>query len=166
MNELYYVYLIIDTLTGKMYIGSRKTTIPPEEDLGIKYFSSSTDKDFIQLQKKYPNRFVYTILKTFKSHKDAIKYEAKLHKKHDVADNPMFYNKARQTEDFYVPSREVYERNKKKFKESLHQKGEKNSMFGTMWIKNDKKKLCTRIKKTEKIPKGWVKGRCMEYKSV
>ena len=40
---------------------------------------------------------------------------------------------------------------------SLKQKGESNSQFGTCWITNgiDNKK----IKKTEKLPKGWSLGR-------
>ena len=40
---------------------------------------------------------------------------------------------------------------------SLHQKGEGNSQYGTMWITNgvDSK----RMKKEESIPEGWYKGR-------
>jgi len=51
------------------------------------------------------------------------------------------------------------EESKKKIgeKNSISQKGEKNSQFGTCWITNgvDNKK----IKKTEKLPNGWVFGR-------
>jgi len=42
-------------------------------------------------------------------------------------------------------------------KNSIHQSGDKNSQFGTMWITNgvDVKK----VKKTSVIPEGWRKGR-------
>jgi len=167
MNEkTHYVYLIVDLTTGKMYIGSRTSKVPPEEDLGKRYFSSSTDETFQFLQRNYPNRFKYFVLKTFKTYKEAIKYEAKLHKKFDVANNPMFYNKANQAEHGFVPSRKIFEENKKKFKETGHQQGEKNSMYGTKWILNHSKKVCTRIGKKEKVPDGWELGRKMDYKHV
>lgn len=50
---------------------------------------------------------------------------------------------------------------KAKQKESLkrieHQKGEKNSQFGTMWITDGEKNI--KIGKNETIPDGWKKGR-------
>lgn len=43
-------------------------------------------------------------------------------------------------------------------KSSIHQSGTKNSQYGTMWISNNELKISKKIKKTEKIPDGWVVG--------
>ena len=37
--------------------------------------------------------------------------------------------------------------------------GDKNGSFGTMWICNNELKENKKIKKNEKIPEGWIKGR-------
>jgi hypothetical protein len=42
---------------------------------------------------------------------------------------------------------------------SLKQKGVGNSQYGTMWIYNKETKQNKKIKRTDKIPIGWVKGR-------
>jgi hypothetical protein len=42
---------------------------------------------------------------------------------------------------------------------SIYQKGEGNSQFGSMWIKNIITRECVKIKKEDPIPEGWVKGR-------
>ena len=44
------------------------------------------------------------------------------------------------------------------------QAGSKNSQYGTMWIYNKKLEQCKKIKKQEKIPDGWKKGRKMSFK--
>jgi hypothetical protein len=49
--EYHYVYLIIDKLKWKYYIGSRTSKVIPIKDIGIKYFSSSKNKEFIINQK-------------------------------------------------------------------------------------------------------------------
>ena len=48
-------------------------------------------------------------------------------------------------------------------KNSINQKGEKNSRFGTMWIYNNDLKINKTIKKNDPIPDGWVKGRKMIF---
>lgn len=58
------------------------------------------------------------------------------------------------------------EETKKKIgiKNSISQKGEKNSQFGTCWILNNKDKKCIKINKKELnnyISEGWKKGRKM-----
>ena len=47
-----YVYEIKNKLNGKRYIGSRKCKVEPQNDLGIKYFSSSHNKEFMKEQKE------------------------------------------------------------------------------------------------------------------
>lgn len=42
---------------------------------------------------------------------------------------------------------------------SIHQKGDGNSQYGTMWISNPILKTNIKIKKDENIPEGWLKGR-------
>lgn len=46
---------------------------------------------------------------------------------------------------------------------SIHQTGEKNSMFGMMWIHNLELKESKRISKGSEIPEGWIKGRKMKF---
>jgi hypothetical protein len=52
---------------------------------------------------------------------------------------------------------EAIEKRKKTYSEREHQKGEKNSQFGSMWITNGFENR--KIKKTDLIPEGWDKGR-------
>jgi len=55
-----------------------------DNNLGIKYFSSSTDKKFILDQKNNSNNFKYKIVRLFSNRKDAIFFEAKIHEKFKV----------------------------------------------------------------------------------
>lgn len=54
------------------------------------------------------------------------------------------------------------EETKKKIGESnsISQKGNKNSQFGTMWVTNGKESI--KIKKDQLIPNGWIKGRTLK----
>jgi hypothetical protein len=52
---------------------------------------------------------------------------------------------------------EVNDKRKEKFKEIGHQRGEKNSQAGTMWITDNVGNK--KIKKTDSIPDGWNRGR-------
>lgn len=54
---------------------------------------------------------------------------------------------------------EAIEKKKKTFKEIEHQKGEKNSQYGKMWITNGTKEGTYRINKDDPIPEGYWKGR-------
>lgn len=40
-----------------------------------------------------------------------------------------------------------------------HQKGVKNSQYGTMWIYSLEEKRNMKINKNDTIPEGWIKGR-------
>ncbi len=56
-------------------------------------------------------------------------------------------------------SPEAKEKAIKRLAEIKHQQGEKNSMFGTMWIYNESLSLSKRILKDDEIPSGWKRGR-------
>jgi hypothetical protein len=72
---------------GRGYIGCRSCDCLPEED--VKYLGSFYDKTFNPTQK--------IILETFKTRKDAIRAEIEMHNFYDIAANPHFANKAKQT---------------------------------------------------------------------
>ena len=55
----HYTYRISNTLINKHYYGTRSTGINPKDDLGYKYFSSSSDKEFIKDQKDNPQNYKY-----------------------------------------------------------------------------------------------------------
>ena len=93
----HYVYRITNILVKKHYYGKRTSKIPPEADLGIKYFSSSLDKSFIADQKANPQNYKYKIVGTFLTAEKALEKEIRLHNKFNVGSSPHFYNKAKQT---------------------------------------------------------------------
>ncbi len=100
-QKTHYVYLITELLTNMKYIGLRSCNTLPHLDLGIKYFSSSTNKEFIKNQKlnkklKLSN-YKYEILSIHNTRKEAINEEITLHELYDVDKNPEYYNKAKQT---------------------------------------------------------------------
>ena len=98
-NIIYhYVYRITNLINNKHYYGKRSSKIEPKLDLGIKYFSScrTLKKDI----KKYEiENFKFKIIKEFKTAKDAVSFEAYLHKKFDVKNNDNFYNEVNQTSE-------------------------------------------------------------------
>jgi len=97
MKMHHYTYRITHIVDKKHYYGTRSSKVHPKEDLGIKYFSSSTDKEFIKDQKNNPHLYKYKVVKIFDSRKEAMKLEIVLHKKFNVGINESFYNKSKQT---------------------------------------------------------------------
>lgn len=93
----YYVYRITNTKEKKHYYGKRSSRIPPHEDIGIKYFSSSKDLLFIEDQKQYPEKYKYKVVSLHRTAKEAVQREVLLHDKFSVHTNPSFYNRAKQT---------------------------------------------------------------------
>lgn len=77
---MYYTYSIKNLENGKFYIGSRTNkcmlTRKPEDDLGIKYFSSSKDKELRQAIKD--GKVKYTILQEYDDHKVCWRAEQQL----------------------------------------------------------------------------------------
>ena len=93
----HYTYKITNIKTNKSYIGVRSCEDTPSEDIGIKYFSSSSDKVFISEQRINPENFIYEVINTFDNRVDALTDEIRLHEMHDVCKNPQFYNLSKQT---------------------------------------------------------------------
>jgi hypothetical protein len=89
----FYVYRITNKIENKHYYGVRQSKILPELDLGIKYFSSSTDKEFIKEQKLNKDHFKYKIVRRFKTKVEACEFELFLLRKFKVHKNDKFYNK-------------------------------------------------------------------------
>lgn len=97
----FYTYRITNTIKNKHYYGFRSSTIPPKDDLGFQYFSSSTDKEFMEDQKTNNNNYKYKILLVSTKEK-CINLEIRLHQKFYVSSNTAFYNKANQTSERFT----------------------------------------------------------------
>ncbi|EJS9580556.1 GIY-YIG nuclease family protein [Salmonella enterica] len=80
-------------------------------------------------------------------------------------DNPKYREKFLNTKSFLGKTHtpETINKMKESHARNKHQKGEKNSQFGMMWIHSLDEKVSKRIKKTDPIPEGWFKGRKMKF---
>lgn len=116
MEKYHYVYRITNIRENKHYYGVRGSVLEPKLDLGVKYFSSSTDKSFINEQKENKSIFKYKIIKQFNSREEAVDLEIKLHTKFDVGVNKSFYNKSKQTSKGWDVSGKKFTNPKKGFK--------------------------------------------------
>lgn len=116
----HYIYRITNTVLNKHYYGVR-TAKNPKLDIGIKYFSSSSDKEFIRDQKDNPQNYRYKIIKIFDSRSDAIELEVKLHDRFNVGKNESFYNRSKQTSSGFDTCGTTTSRKGKKFSE-IHKK--------------------------------------------
>lgn len=136
----FYVYKIEDIKTGEYYFGSRCSKLHPTID---NYFGS------MKVWKPDKKLLKKIILKDdFLNRNDAIDYERHLISEH--IKNPLNRNYNIPGTNFFV--------GQETFNNKNHQKGNKNSQFGTCWIhniNNDSKK----IKKTDPLPDGWKYGR-------
>lgn len=90
----HYVYRITNLVEKKHYYGKRSSKCDPKLDLGVKYFSSSTDKEFRVDQKNNPQNYRYKIIGLFTTNELAFSREIKLHSKFNCAASDKFYNKA------------------------------------------------------------------------
>lgn len=93
----HYVYRITNIIENKHYYGKRTSKIEPKLDLGIKYFSSSSNKEFINDQKSNRHSYKYKIVSYHSSSSEAISKEIKLHSKFNVGVSSNFYSKVKQT---------------------------------------------------------------------
>ena len=71
-DKYHYVYRITNTKLNKHYYGSRTSKLKPKEDIGIKYFSSSKDKDFIKDQKENFKDYKYKVVRVLSSKEEKI----------------------------------------------------------------------------------------------
>ena len=94
-KQYFYVYLITNIITNIKYIGSRGCNCLPEDDIGKRYFSSSSDIEFINHQKNYPEQYKYDILSIHDTRKDAFIEEERLHTLYNVAFNTEYKNKCK-----------------------------------------------------------------------
>lgn len=93
----HYTYRITNIKDRMYYYGVHSSKCLPKEDIGIKYFSSSKNKEFIKDQKVNPQDYKYKIIKIFKTRREAIEHEIFLHDKFNVSINEKFYNDTKQT---------------------------------------------------------------------
>lgn len=99
--KYHYVYRITNTVTKMHYYGDRSCNSHPSEDIGKKYFSTSSLKFFIKDQKLNPQDYKYKIVRIFETcREDANSLEEKLHKLFDVKNHPKFINRANQQSTF------------------------------------------------------------------
>lgn len=145
----HYVYRITNKRLKKHYYGVRSCTCEPVDDLGRKYFSSSTNKEFIKDQKEHHEDYKYKIIKVFDNRKDAEHYEKFLHEKFNVAENDHFYNRCKSTlMGFSVEGTHWTEEHHKKMKKVFeNQKRSYEERFGPEKANKIKEKL--RKPKTE-----------------
>lgn len=135
----HYVYRITNTIKNQHYYGKRKCDRLPKNDLGIKYFSSSRNMDFMDDQRLNPQDFKYKIIKIYQTNEQATLLEVKLHDKFMVDKNPHFYNLARQTSTGFVSVMTDEERKRRSDRwkglnnpnHTVDRTGAKNGMFGS-----------------------------------
>jgi len=97
LTKYHYTYCVTEIATNRMYIGARSSKVQPIDDIGVKYFTSSFDKDFRHNFKSKPELYKCEILGVYANRKDAILNEIKLHNKNCVATNTNFINRVKQT---------------------------------------------------------------------
>lgn len=97
-GSFHYLYRITNLVESKHYYGIRTAKhILPQQDLGVKYFSSSRDKSFIRDQKEHPENYKYKVIIVSDSRKRISELEVKIHQIFDVGNNNTFYNRTIQT---------------------------------------------------------------------
>lgn len=152
-QKYHYVYRITNKVENKHYYGVRSSKVMPKDDIGKKYFSSSTDKDFINEQKEHPERFKYKVIREFETRKDAELLEKKLHKMFHVSDNDKFYNKCISTlMGFSVEGQkwtEEHRRNQQKYIDANVKGKTLEERFGEERAKEIKSKNKGRLKTEE-----------------
>lgn len=94
IKNSHYTYEIKNINTNMMYIGVRSCFGDPKKDLGLEYFSSSSNKDFINDQKINRHLYKYTILGIFDTREEAEQHEIFLHAFYVIANNKSFYNRS------------------------------------------------------------------------
>jgi len=142
MTKYHYVYKSFEE-EGREYIGCRSCDCLPEED--TKYFGSFSDKSFKPTGK--------TILFVCETRKEVVEIEIELHDFFDVAVNPQFANRSKQTSTKFdmtgVIAGPLTEEHKKKLSVALSgennpnygRTGENHPQFGVPLTEETKKKI-------------------------
>lgn len=91
--KYFYTYRITNKVLNKHYYGVRTSCVEPHKDLGINYFSSSTDDDFLSDQQLNRDNYKYKVVKIYDSHYDACMGELKLLTRVNADKSDKFYNK-------------------------------------------------------------------------
>jgi group I intron endonuclease len=150
MKKYNYVYRIKNKILNKHYYGVRGCNVAPKLDLGIKYFSSSSDSDFRNDQKNHPENYKYKIVRICSTRDEADILEIKLQEKFNVGINESFYNRAKRTSTGFSRA-DVKLSPEHKLKMSEAQTGENNPMYGKNHSDETRKKM-SEAKLGEKHP--------------
>jgi len=136
MSKYHYVYHSYEEW-GREYIGVRSCNCLPEED--TKYFGSFTDKTFFPTEK--------TILFVCETRQEVMEIEIKLHDFFDVAVNPQFANKAKQTSTKFDTTGVILSPRTEAQREAISERmsGEKNHRFGVPLTEAQKKAKSERM---------------------
>lgn len=97
ITKYHYVYIITHKITGMSYIGKRSCNVEPTLDLCVKYFTSSSVKEFKMDLKENTINYTYIVYDIFNSANEALETERSLHHYFDVDNNKYFYNKVKQS---------------------------------------------------------------------
>src|SRR5574338_777033 len=141
MSKFHYVYEIINSIDGKIYIGKHSTNDIDDGYMGSgKLLNRAIKKHGIE-------NFRKRIIETFDTEEDALTYERKLVDETFVADE--------NTYNLVLGGRSQL---------STQCRGLQNSQYGTCWIFNETLRISKKIKRSEvesAIACGWMMGRRM-----
>lgn len=155
----YYVYKITKLSNNMYYIGSRQSKSDPKDDLGIKYFSSSSNKKFINEQKQNPNNFKYEILSVHNSRMEAFAEEIRVQTELKCLEDELCYNKSINHIAFTAYNKSF--KHTKESKEKLSKARKEYYKTHNPWNLNYKypKEHCEKLSEMRKgKPQPWHKG--------
>ncbi len=142
----HYTYLIQHKKEPSRYIGVRTSKVPPTEDTDYWGSSKHIPKDVRETHSKI-------ILKIHTTRKEAVAHEIYLHNLNDVAINPIYYNKAKQTSVGFdttgmtvTVSEETRKKSSTTHKNLASMPGYKNPRKGVTLSEETKAKLSKTIK--------------------
>lgn len=142
----HYTYLIQHNKKSFRYIGVRSSKVHPTQD--TEYWGSSR-----HLPKNVKDTHSKIIIKIHPTRKEAIEHEIMLHNMNDVAKNPEYYNKAKQTSVGFdtsgvsIPKTEEWKQNCSITQKKLaSMPGYKNPRKGVSLSKETKDKLSKTLK--------------------
>lgn len=156
----YYVYKITNLSNNMYYIGSRQSKCEPKYDLGIKYFSSSSNKNFINEQKQNPNNFKYEILSEHNSRIEAYEEEIRVQIELGCLEDELCYNKSINHLQFTNYNKSF--KHTKESKEKLSKARKEYYKTHDAWNKGYKypEEFCKKLSKLRKgKPQPWHKGK-------